>query len=57
MFYFDSLADFFQMGKHGVYVWSAYIISLVGIIFFQINISLKQKKLRKQLAQIKRNSI
>ena len=25
--YFDSIADFIAMGKHGFYVWSAYGIS------------------------------
>ncbi len=26
--YFESFADFIAMGKHGVYVWSAYGITL-----------------------------
>ena len=30
--YFDSLADFLAMGKHGFYVWSAYGISAFLII-------------------------
>ena len=31
--YFDSWSDFFAMGGHGPYVWSAYGIAFVVIIW------------------------
>lgn len=30
---FDSLADFIAMGGHGPFVWSAYAIAFVVIVF------------------------
>lgn len=30
---FDNLADFLQMSGHGVYVWSAYIIVTITIVY------------------------
>lgn len=33
--YFDSFADFLAMGRHGLYVWSAYGISL-GLILINL---------------------
>lgn len=38
--YFDSIDAFLQMGKHGIYVWSAYGISL-ALIGLNIVIALK----------------
>jgi heme exporter protein D len=29
---FDNLAEFFAMGKHGVYVWSAYSFSVLALL-------------------------
>ena len=29
--YFDSFAEFLEMGRHGFYVWTAYGVSLVLI--------------------------
>ncbi|AEF53895.1 heme exporter protein CcmD [Marinomonas posidonica] len=46
---FDSAADFFAMGKHGLYVWSAYGISgsvLVGFILLSLR---ERRKVRRQL--------
>ncbi|WP_394182211.1 heme exporter protein CcmD [Marinomonas posidonica] len=46
---FDSFADFFAMGKHGLYVWSAYGISgsmLVAFIFLSLR---ERRKVRRQL--------
>ncbi|ETX10871.1 hemagglutination activity protein [Marinomonas ushuaiensis DSM 15871] len=28
---FDNLTDFFEMGRHGVYVWSVYGFSTVSL--------------------------
>ncbi len=30
---FDSFADFLAMGRHGLYVWSAYGICLLAVIW------------------------
>lgn len=46
---FHSLSDFIMMGKHGAYVWSAwliFIISIVGLIAININ---ARKKLKQQV--------
>ena len=33
MGHFETFADFLQMGKHGLYVWLSYGISLIAIIY------------------------
>ena len=49
--YFESLADFIQMGRHGVYVWSAYGIS-AGLIVVNLWLALRsQKQAREQVAR------
>ena len=40
---FQSFSDFFQMGKHGVYVWLCYGLSLLTIV---VNIVLLRMKRR-----------
>lgn len=50
--YFESFEAFLQMGRHGVYVWSAYGISalLVGL---NIVLALRGQALaRKQVARL-----
>ena len=48
--YFYSLSEFFAMGKHGVFVWSCWGIT-VGAILLLILYSRKQRQaLLKQLA-------
>ncbi|MBJ7549272.1 heme exporter protein CcmD [Marinomonas ostreistagni] len=46
---FESLMDFFQMGKHGLYVWSTYAISLVALMGLFITTRYHNQQLRKQL--------
>ena len=49
--YFESLADFIQMGRHGAYVWSAYGIS-AGLIVVNLWLALRsQKQAREQVAR------
>ena len=36
MFYFDTFADFIAMGRHGVFVWSAYGIALAIMVFMVV---------------------
>ncbi|BFM49286.1 heme exporter protein CcmD [Marinomonas sp. THO17] len=31
---FDTLSDFLAMGKHGLYVWSAYAIGCGSLLIF-----------------------
>ncbi len=35
MGYFETFSEFIQMGKHGLYVWLSYGISLI-VIFYNI---------------------
>ena len=49
---FSSLADFLAMGKHGVYVWSAYGITLIIVV---LNLVVPLLKRRDLLLEIKRN--
>lgn len=48
---FESFADFLQMGRHGVYVWSAYGISLALIA---ANLVIMARRHRKVRADIRR---
>lgn len=45
MFAFDSLADFLTMGRHGLYVWSAYAIAAAVVFYNQISPRLQQRRL------------
>lgn len=52
--YFDTFAEFLQMGKHGVYVWSSYGISalLIGLnILFAV---VAQRNAREQVKRLAR---
>lgn len=52
--YFDTFAEFLQMGKHGVYVWSSYGISalLIGLnILFAVAAQRKAREEVKRLAR------
>lgn len=50
---FNSIADFILMGEHGVYIWSAYGISLMAIIALQYMVRTRNRQLRRILAQLK----
>ena len=52
--YFETFADFLQMGKHGAYVWSSYGISalLIGLnILFAV---VAQRKAREEVKRLAR---
>ena len=52
--YFDTFAEFLQMGKHGVYVWSSYGISalLIGLnILFAV---VAQRNAREEVKRLAR---
>ncbi len=55
---FDSFHEFLNMGGHGLYVWSAYVITLIVLgyniirpIMMRNNIVRSQKQLLKQEEQ------
>jgi heme exporter protein D len=52
--YFDTFAEFLQMGKHGAYVWSSYGISalLIGLnILFAV---VAQRNAREEVKRLAR---
>ncbi|MBU2707091.1 heme exporter protein CcmD [Zooshikella marina] len=55
--YFESWADFWAMGKHGLYVWSCYGIAAV-VMIYNIWVPLAQQKRFKQryLRQLRREA-
>lgn len=61
-FQFESFADFMAMNGHGPYVWSAYIITFVVLVFLLISplmqkkAFIKQQKKQQKLAQANKAS-
>jgi heme exporter protein D len=52
MFQFESINDFIQMGGHGYYVWSAYLISLSVLIWLVVSpLQRKRKFMQKMIRQ------
>ena len=51
MFRFESLNDFIQMGGHGYYVWSAYLISLIALAWLVISPLVRRKQFMKEIAR------
>lgn len=49
--YFDSFAEFLEMGRHGFYVWTAYGVSLVLIV---VNLVAMVHNRRQVRAEIRR---
>lgn len=49
--YFDSFAEFIQMGRHGVYVWSAYGISAALVLINLWLAARAQRQAREQVAR------
>ncbi|GAC1375187.1 MAG: hypothetical protein NVS3B3_11950 [Aquirhabdus sp.] len=53
-FAFNNLDDFIHMGHHGVYVWSAWLITLVAIALLVIQSKLaRQRFFHEELAKAK----
>lgn len=48
---FDSFSDFIQMGRHGIYVWSTYGISAVGLFVIAWQTWQQKKHITNQLAK------
>jgi len=51
MFQFENIQEFIQMGGHGPYVWSAYVISLSVLIWLIISPIRRKTKLLKDIAR------
>lgn len=51
MFRFESINDFIQMGGHGYYVWSAYLISLIALTWLVVSPLIRRKKFMKEIAR------
>lgn len=52
---FTGLQEFFAMGRHGVYVWSAYAIALIGIITIHSYVYLRRRRLQHTLNSLKQH--
>lgn len=48
---FDSLADFIAMGKHGFYVWLAYGLTALVVLWNVVEPRLTRKRLLKEQAK------
>lgn len=46
---FESLRDFFEMGRHGVYVWSVYGFSTVSLTLITWSTLSKRRHVEKTL--------
>lgn len=56
--YFESFAEFIAMGKHGVYVWSAYGITLAVLA---LNVALpilaRRRYLKEEARRLRREEV
>lgn len=50
---FKDLAELIQMGGHGVYVWTAFIITLSALIIIQVYARYEHKKNQQLLNNLK----
>lgn len=49
--YFESFAEFIQMGKHGPYVWSAYGISISLVIGLVLQLRARRRQVLTMIRQ------
>lgn len=45
MFAFDSLSEFLAMGRHGLYVWTAYAVAALVVFYNLISPRLQRRRL------------
>ena len=57
MFQFESINDFIQMGGHGYYVWSAYLISLSVLIWLVVSPLQRKRKFIKEMIRQQRREM
>lgn len=48
---FDTFFDFLAMGKHGLYVWSAYGFSVLALLALTWNTLMKRRDTQKMLVK------
>ncbi|MFC3853297.1 heme exporter protein CcmD [Salinispirillum marinum] len=51
---FETFADFVRMGRHGIYVWSVYGITLVVIAGHLISLRLQKRRLLREYRKMKK---
>lgn len=56
MFQFDSLQSFVAMGGHGVYVWSAYFVTIAIMLWLLVQPRVREKQLIKQIKRQQSNA-
>ena len=52
---FASLSEFFRMGTHGVYVWTAYGLTLAALVAIHLSAARRQRRLRHTLETLQRH--
>lgn len=57
MFQFENIQDFIQMGGHGPYVWSAYVISLSVLVWLVASPIYRKRTLLKDIARQQQRDI
>lgn len=55
MMSFANFSEFIAMGKHGIYVWSAYAIALSGIIILHTCVCIRRRRLQNTLNTLKKH--
>jgi heme exporter protein D len=54
--YFQNMADFLAMGGHGLYVWLAYGLSALILIYNVVTPILQRRQLIAEVARLERRS-
>jgi heme exporter protein D len=54
---FSSFSDFLAMGGHGLYVWSAYGVTMVVFVFNAIKPVLMNKRFLQEQKQLQRREL
>ena len=55
-FQFESVAEFMAMNGHGSYVWAAYGITALALVYLLVNPVLQQKAFFKQQRKIQQKT-
>ncbi|MEH6616613.1 MAG: heme exporter protein CcmD [Porticoccus sp.] len=57
MFQFGSLSEFIQMDGHGPYVWAAYLISLLALLWLVVSPLYRKRKLMQEIVRQQRREV
>ena len=52
---FASLSEFFRMGTHGVYVWTAYGLTLAALVAIHVFTARRRRRLKHTLDTLKQH--